>query len=227
MASQLTYPPFHYIGNNGEPDGFEVALLQEVAKAGEFNITIQNTPRTLLEETLNNDRVQIWSSTISINPERATQMDFSQSFMHKDSRAIVLQDNEANQSLQKAKDFKGKKIAINELSKGDREAAMNLADSKNNLVVTPSYITSIGSMLTGETDAVLDNGLVLRNYLKKQKDLPSMRMILPSEENKDYAFAVKKGNAELLNKINQGLEKVKADGTYQKLVEQWFGDEKI
>ena len=37
-----------------------------------------------------------------------------------------------------------------------------------------------------------------------------------------YGFAVQKGNKELLDKINAGLKNIKDDGTYDKLIDEWF-----
>ncbi len=38
----------------------------------------------------------------------------------------------------------------------------------------------------------------------------------------NYGFAVQKGNKELLDKINAGLKNIKDDGTYDKLIDEWF-----
>lgn len=227
VGSQLTYPPFHYQNEKGEPIGFEMELLKAVAKAGEFNITVQHAPRSTLEQTLNDGSIQIWSSTVSISPERAAQMDFSQPFMYSDRDVIYIQDTEANQNISTLAHFKGKKLAVNEFSSSAKETAKKLTGSETNVVVTKSYYLSMKELFAGNVDGVLDNGLVLANYTQNNPTAPKTRSILVAEEKKDFAFAVKKGNTEILEKLNKGLEKVKADGTYQKLVQKWFGNEQI
>lgn len=227
VGSQLTYPPFHYQGEKGEPLGFEMELLEAVAKAGEFNIIVQHTPRTALEQTLSDDLVQIWSSTISVTPERSEKMDFSQPFMKSSREVIFIKDNEENQKVTSTSHFRNKRIAANKYSSTAPDIIAKLTGSEKNMVVTESYHLSMKELLAGNVDGVFDNELVLINYLQNHKDVPKMRSIVVAEENKDFAFAVKKGNTEILNKINQGLEKVKADGTYQKLVEKWFGSHQM
>lgn len=228
VASQLTYPPFHFQGEHGEPTGFEMELLQAVAKAGEFNVQITNAPRSTLEKTLDEGLFQIWSSTVSISPERQAKMDFSQPFMHRDRDVIYILDNETNKNIQSVDQLKGKKIAVNEFNKSAPEVVAKLTGSADNAVVTKSYHVSMRSLYTDKVDGVLDNDLVLANYVKNQPaDAPKTRSLLVSEKQKDFAFAVKKGEKEILDKLNKGLEKVKADGTYQKLVEKWFGNEQI
>lgn len=224
VGSQLTYPPFHFQNERGEAMGFEMELLQAVAKAGGFNVNIRNTPRKAMEQTLDDDSIQIWSSTVSISPERSEKMDFSQPFMRHDRKSIYILDNDENKQIKNIEQLKGKKIAINEFSANDKEIVGKITGSIANAVITPSYHLSMNSLYTNKVDGVLDNELVLINYLKNQTNAPSTRRLTVSDEAKDYAFAVKKGNQVLLNKINQGLERVKADGTYQKLVEKWFGN---
>lgn len=224
VGSQLTYPPFHYQDERGEPIGFEMELLKAVAHAGGFNIQVQNTPRKALEKTLDDGSIQIWSSTISIVPERSEKMDFSEPFMHHDRESIYILDNDANKSIQKPEQLKDKKIAINEFSRTGKETVEKLTGSALNAIVTKSYHLSMKDLYTGKVDGVLDNDLVLINYIKNQTNAPATRRLSVKDENKEYAFAVKKGNKELLDKINKGLETIKADGTYQKLVHKWFGD---
>lgn len=227
VGSQLTYPPFHYQGEKGEPLGFEMELLQLVAKAGEFNVNVQHAPRSSLETTLDNGSIQIWSSTISVTPERSEKMDFSQPFMQTDREVILIQDNEANQKITDLNHLRGKKLAINKYSSTAPEITKKLTGAASNAVITDSYHLSMKELFAGNVDGVLDNELVLINYLRNNANAPKTRSLLVAEEKKDFAFAVKKGNTELLNKINKGLEKVKADGSYQKLVEKWFGDKLI
>lgn len=75
VGSHLSYPPFHFVNEKGEPTGFEVEVLQATAKAGGFDVEIINTPRSGLERTLNDGSLDIWSSTISVKPERAEKID--------------------------------------------------------------------------------------------------------------------------------------------------------
>lgn len=224
VGSQLTYPPFHYQGEKGEPLGFEMELLTAVAKAGRFNINIQHAPRTSLESTLNDGSIQIWSSTISVSPERSEKMDFSLPFMNTSREVIFVQDTEENKNITTTAHFRNKLIAANKYSTTAPSIIAKLTGSEKNMVVTESYHLSMKELFAGKVDGVFDNELVLTYYLQNNPNAQKTRSILVSDEKKDFAFAVKKGNTEVLEKLNKGLETVKSDGTYQKLVQKWFGD---
>ena len=222
VGSQLSYPPFHFIDEKGEPTGFEVEVLRATAKAGGFDVEIINSPRSSLERTLNDGTLDIWSSTISVKPERAEKMDFSQPFLQHDSQVIYLLDNDGNKSIQTLQDLHGKKLAVSKFSKSTAELAAKITGSRANVLVTDSYYTSMKEVYSGRAEGALSNGYVLA-YAAKQQPGFKMRSIVAENEKKDFAFAVKKGNTELLEKLNKGLQTVKSDGTYDKLFDKWFG----
>jgi len=77
----------------------------------------------------------------------------------------------------------------------------------------------------GGVDAVvLDTGPV-KNYVKNNAALGFHFISDPDFPKEYYGIAVKKGNADLLAKVNTGLAAVKADGTYQKIYNKYFADE--
>jgi polar amino acid transport system substrate-binding protein len=69
---------------------------------------------------------------------------------------------------------------------------------------------------------VADNGIV-SFYVKNNSDKGFKTIEDASFEKEYYGFPVKKGNKEVLDKINEGLKKIKEDGTYNKIYEQYFG----
>lgn len=223
VGSQLTYPPFHFQEKNGIPTGFEMEVLNEVARAGEFNVQVTNAPRSSLVETLNNNTFDIWSSTISIKPERLAEMDFSKPFLNNDTDVIYILDNEKNKNIQTLEDFKGKTISVNKHSQTAPDFAAKLTGSKAHVTITDSYYLSLKEVYLGKADGALDNQYVLANAVKQTTgESPKVRYIVAKEEQKDFAFAVKKGNNNILKKLNKGLDKIKTDGIYEKLLTKWF-----
>ena len=74
-------------------------------------------------------------------------------------------------------------------------------------------------------DAVVaDNGVVV-NYVTNNPDAKFKTVNDKAFEPEQYGFAVKKGNAELLDKLNKGLAEIKADGTYAAIMAKYFGAE--
>lgn len=93
VGAELNFPPFGFKADNGQPAGFEVDLLNAIAK--EENFVIQFVPilRDSFIEGLENKVYQMAVAAIAINAERSSQIDFSDSVLDY-QRKIYLLDNE-------------------------------------------------------------------------------------------------------------------------------------
>nr|UOP04938.1 transporter substrate-binding domain-containing protein [Conchiformibius kuhniae] len=174
------------------------------------------------ERTLNNDSFHIWSSSFTISPERKEVAGFSKPFLAVENVVYVV-DNEKNQTVRSAADLKGKKIAVSSYSKSAPEIVGKLTGSAGLVVPTDTFYLALKSVYGNKTDGVFGQDLVLA-YYSLHNPAVKMKQINVGEPKKEVAFVVKKGNTELLDKLNEGLDKVRADGTYAKLLKRWFGD---
>ncbi|ELA08085.1 putative ABC transporter substrate binding protein [Moraxella macacae 0408225] len=221
VGSEINYPPFEFQDSNSRPTGFEVELLQEIGKAEEFNVQFLHHDRTKIKETLDNNKYRIWASALSIKPERAEVMDFTTPIISSEIIAGVI-DNEKNANIKTAADLQGKKIAVNKNAKTTSEYALKLSGSEQFVVPLESFYFSVREVFSGKADAVISDNRVLDYYITQYPNIKIKTIDLNSGK-KDLAFAVKKGDTQLLTKLNSGLAKVKENGTYDRLMQKWFG----
>lgn len=221
VGSDINYEPFAFKDEQGQPTGFEVELLQEIGKVAKFNVEFIQNPRSEVVDTLNNEKFDIWAATLSTSSDRKALVDMSEPYSSF-VRQIYVLDKPENGGLQKPSDFQGKKIAVSNVSKSFIKTATELTGSPDNVLQAEGFFKSLQEVYIGRADGVLGDDKVLQYYSLKHKDVKT-RAIDMGDEKKEVAFAVKKGNKEVLDKINEGLRAVKADGTYDKLVEKWFG----
>lgn len=223
VGSEISYQPFEFKDENGQPTGFEVELLQAIAQAEQFNVQFIHTPRGEFSETINSGKFAIWASALSVNPDRAQYADFSNPFIEYE-RVLFMVDKPENNALKTLEDFKGKKISTNRSSKANIELATKLTGEAN-VVAADSFFLALKEVYAGKADAMLGDNRVFEYYALQNPGVKT-RTVSTNEAKKGLVFAVKKGNTELLNKINSGLDKVKKDGSYDKLIEKWFGKTK-
>lgn len=217
VGSELGFPPFEFKDEHGKPVGFEVQILEAIAKAEDFQVQFLPYPRNQFADALNDKKFRIMASAIAINTERAAQVDFSKPILDYDRRIILL-DTPKNAQLQTVNDFKGKKLSANR----SLNTAAEITGSAANVVKTPTFYLSLKMMYNGQTDGVLGDSRVLEYFSKQHPEIKT-RTISLGESKREIAFAVRKGDTEMLNKLNRGLDKIKADGTYQQVFDQWFG----
>lgn len=224
VGSEVSYEPFEFKNEKGNPIGFEVELLEEIGKAAQFNVVFIHTPRNALENDLDSGRFSILASALSISPERMEKMDFSEPFLDF-VREVYILDTPENAALKSARDLQGKIIAVNSGSKTAIAAAEELTGSADKVEKAGSFYLSLAAMYNGKAIGTLGDSRILQYYDAKQPDIKT-RAISLGDKPKQIAFAVKKGDTELLNKINQGLKIIKENGTYDQLLKKWFNQDK-
>ncbi|MBO7486599.1 MAG: transporter substrate-binding domain-containing protein [Spirochaetaceae bacterium] len=115
--------------------------------------------------------------------------------------------------INSAADLAGKKIGVQAGTTGEMWVEENVEGAK-----ISSFKTGIDAALdlkNGAIDAVVLDELPAKEIVSRNKDLTIVKDNFAREE---YAIAVKKGNPELLDSINKTIEKMKANGDYEKLV---------
>ena len=109
-------------------------------------------------------------------------------------------------------DLVGKKVGVQAGTTGELYVSEEMQG-----VSVKSFKTGVEAALdlkNGACDAVVLDELVAKEIVKRNKDLKIVNAPFATEE---YAIAVRKGDAELLNSINKTIEKMKADGSYDAL----------
>lgn len=152
-------------------------------------------------------------------PERETLYDFTVPYLTLHGALFVRDDESEIRSLI---DLSGKRIAV---MKGDNaEEYMLRSNLSDDIVSTTTFEEAFRMLAAGEADAVIAQKLMGVSLLK-QLGLRTIKVVgRPNEEFKqDFCFAVKKGNAELLARLNEGLALVVADGTQRALMNKWLG----
>lgn len=217
VGSELSFPPFEFKDEQGRATGFEIELLNAIAK--EENLAIQFLPikRNQFIDGLNAKQYRIAVAAIAINAERSNQVSFSNAILDYD-REIYLLDQPSTRSLQTVADFKGKKMSASR----SFNTAEEIVGSPNNVIKKETFYLALKAMYQGEVDGTLGDSRVLEYFSKQHPDIKTRKISL-GEEKRELAFAVQKDDKVLLDKINRGLAKVKASGTYQELIKKWFG----
>ncbi|MDO4449430.1 MAG: transporter substrate-binding domain-containing protein [Moraxella sp.] len=220
VGMELLFPPFGFKDELGKPTGFEVDLLHAVARAGGFNIDIVPSDRERFTDELNGNTVELFAGALSVTPDRAQKVDFSEPYLDY-TRQLYILDTPDNTNLQKPEDLIGKKIST------DRSfnTAKKIVGDVGQVMQVESFSLALKALYTKQADAVIADSRTL-TYFDKQEghaDIKTRKIALDGKE-KQLVFAVNKGNKELLDKVNKGIAAVKSDGTLESLSKKWFDE---
>lgn len=219
VAVEASYAPFAFRDEKGNVVGYDEDILQAIGKAEHFNIKVLHQSWDGIFDTLNDGSRDIVASGVQLTTERQEKYGVSHPIDISKDIALVKDDS----TIYKPKDLTGKKVAI----QGDTTLKDMLKDYPGiDFIEYPSSYLAYKAMLTGKADAVFDDGTVLKYYRKQSSQEHKLRIIqfndLPDSVG---VFCVKKGNDKLINLLNEGLEKIKENGEYEKIRQKWFGNE--
>lgn len=213
------FAPFVMSDADNRPSGFGIDIVTAIGDKQGFQVNFVPHPFVGMLEDLGNG-ADIAVSAISITDERKTIVDFTNSHFET-SLGLIVPENSPITSLN---DVKGRKIATVVGTVGESTLA-KLQAGNGTVVQSPSVWEATRKVMLKEADGAFADLGPLYYYSNKYKE-QKLRVVsdntLPKEH---YALAVKKGNTELLNKLNRGLEQIKADGTYDKIYQKWFSIE--
>ncbi|GHD23365.1 amino acid ABC transporter substrate-binding protein [Tianweitania populi] len=217
IGTEGTYAPFTFHDASGALVGFDVEIGREVAKRIGVEAKFLEGKWDGLIAGIDADRYDAVINQVGITEERKKKYDFSDPYIASKAVLIVKDDNS---EIKTFADLKGKKSAQSLSSNFGKLAANNGAE----LVGTDGFDQSIQLVLKGRADATLNDSLSFLDFKKHKPDAPVK--IAAQEENADFSgIIIRKNEPDLLAAINKALAEIKADGTYQKIADKYFGQD--
>lgn len=221
VATDANFPPFEFYQEQSKVHtGFDIALTKAVAKQmGYDNVEFVNVHFKDILTGLQDKKYDLAVAALSITPERARQVDFSEAYAEDGYKVIV------NKNSQLGDDFAalaGKTVAAEEGSYAEEL----LKEQANGAKVIPVHDTEAGIKLVadGKADALVASKIVAgffitHNYGDKVKF--AGETVLHGDK---YGMAVARGNQELQKKVNEALKEIKRSGEYKNIYSSYFGN---
>ncbi len=217
FGSDCTFPPMEMVDANKQIVGFDIDLIQAVAKAAGFEAVVKNTAWDGIFAGLAAGDYDAVLSSVTITPERARTLAFSTPYLEAGQVLIV---NKDLGGLTVLSQFSGKKVGAQIGTTGALEVA------KVKTILLKSYDEAglaVEDLYVGRIDAVVLDSPTARNYvLRNEKYKSKLKIVGKPFTDEHYGIAVKKGNQKALELINRGLDSIKKDGTLARLVHKWL-----
>ena len=216
MGTNAEFPPFESRGGAGgrEIVGFDVEVAKAIAEKVGLPLKIEDMKFDSLLPALSAGKIDLVLAGMTITDERARNVDFSTPY-YKATQVVLMRAGEEKPTA--TDDLKGRKIAVQLGTTGDG-VATEIAGQANVAQFT-SAMDAVVELLNRKVDFVVIDEQPANQFLKKN---PGLEMVRLAFDDEFYGVAVKKGNAELLAKVNEALAEIVADGRYDQFVEKWM-----
>ncbi len=216
-GSEQDYPPFAVGMTDATAGGFTVELWEAVARERGIGYAVRVRPFGELLEGFKAGRVDVLLN-LAKSDERQAFADFSTTHVVAGGAVFV---RSRNSTVRSEADLAGKSVIV---LKGD--LAHDYAIGKGwaaQLVLVETAEQGLRLLASGRHDAMLIGKLTGLQTIRNANIGGLEALAVTVGFSQRFAFAVRKGNAELLANINEGLALAKSNGTYDRLYEKWFG----
>lgn len=214
VGTNAEFPPFEFLSNN-EIDGVDPAMVKAIGEKLGLKVEIKDMAFDSLDSALTGGQVDMIAAGYTITSDRLENMDFADSYYTAEQTIIVRSDS----GYTSKEDLKGKVIGGQTGTTGLITSAEEITES-DNIKGYSNGATAVQDLLNGNLDAVIIDNNPAKEYKEQHSD--ELTLITGQFEPEKYAYAVRKGNTALQQAINDALQELKDDGTFDQIIDEYI-----
>jgi len=213
MGTNAEFPPYEF-WEDGEIVGIDVEFVRAIADKLGMEFKVEDMNFNAIIPAVQSGKVTIGAAGMTITEERMKQVDFTDTYYTGRQVIIVLEDNT---EIMSPEDLEDKKIGVQQGTTGDIFISDEYGD--DNVERFNKGMEAVQSLVQGKIDAVIIDDQPARAFLEQNEGLTILETAYAVE---DYAMCLKKGNDELLQRINEAIRELKEDGTLDSIVSKYI-----
>jgi polar amino acid transport system substrate-binding protein len=223
IGTEGAYPPFNFVDSNGELKGFDVDIAKAICDKMKVSCEFVAQDWDGIIPALLAGKYDAIIASMSITEERAKKVDFTDKYYNTPPKFVGRKDSGITETTPEA--LKGKVLGAQSSTIHANYLEKYYNDSEVKLYGTQDEANA--DLASGRLDAIIADSVVLWEWTTKTED-GSCCDFLPGDHDDEEIFgkgagiAVRKEDADLKAMLNKGLAEILADGTYQKINDQYF-----
>ncbi|HLS23824.1 MAG TPA: basic amino acid ABC transporter substrate-binding protein [Pseudogracilibacillus sp.] len=212
-GTEATYAPMEYIDENGEIVGIDIDIVNAIAEEIGAEVEFQNIGWDPLFPAVKNGEIDFAVSSITITEDRKEEYDFTEPYYVANQLILVPEDSD----IKSFQDLKDKRVAVQISTTGHEVVKKLLGETSDQIVAPENLPLAINEMLNGNADAVVGDNAPVLEYMKSNPDVVLKTIEDDEFEKEYYGLMVRKGNTELLDILNEGIQKIKENGKLEEI----------
>ena len=220
VCTHLPYAPFQSNDDSGKTVGFDVDMMDLVAKKLGVEQAIVDTPFEGIKsgQDMATGKCDIAAAGMTITDERKKAILFSEPYFDA-TQALLVKEGSTVKTLA---DLKGKKLGAQSATTGLDYANKEKDANGYEIVEFQDLASETQALLTGQIDAAINDLPVWSEAIKENPGKAAIATQFDTGEQ--YGFGMKLGNEALKKVVDEVITTAKSDGTYDKLFKKWIGD---
>ena len=213
MGTNATFPPYEFVDENNEVAGIDADIAAAIADKLGMELEITDMAFDSLIPALQSDTIDIVLAGMTVDPERAEQVNFTDSYATGVQVIIVPEDSD----IASPDDLEGKNIGVQTGTTGD----LYCTDDYGQEFVKQfdNGPLAVAALLNGQIDCVVIDNEPAKNYVAANEGL---KILDTAYADEDYAAAIAKEDTELFEQVNTAIQELKEDGTIASIIEKYI-----
>jgi polar amino acid transport system substrate-binding protein len=214
VCSDIPYKPFDVLEGDTFT-GFDGDLVNEIATGLDMKLQVQDSGFDGLQSglALNSNQCDLIASAMTITEDREKKLDFTDGYYDSEQSLLV----PTGSDIASIDDLAGKRVGVQQGTTGKSYTEEN-APSDAGIVSFPSDAEMFNGIKAGQVDALLQD---LPVNLAHTED-GDFEIVEKYDTGEQYGFAVKQGNTALRDAVNEQLQKLRDDWTYDEIYNKYF-----
>ncbi len=217
MATNATFPPYEFV-ENGDYKGIDVEIANAIADKLGMTLEIQDVEFGSIIGGVQSGKYDMGVAGMTVTDERLESVNFSDSYATGVQVVIVKEDSD----IKTIDDLTGKKIGVQQDTTGDIYASDTVENGgfgEENVTRYNKGADAVQALSTGKVDAVIIDNEPAKSFVAANDGLKILETKYVEES---YAICIAKENTELLEKVNNALSELKAEGKIKEIIDKYI-----
>ena len=219
MSTNAAFPPYEMTTDDGGFEGIDVEVADAIAKKLGLELVVDDMAFTAALTAVQNGQSDIAMAGITVKPDRLEVMDFSDTYATGIQVVIVKEDS----PIQSIDDLaNAEMIGTQAGTTGYEYCAADPEDDgygADHVTAFDTGALAVTALVNGQVDAVVIDNEPAKSYVANN---PGLKILETEFANEDYAIGFAKGNDALREAVNNAIAELKADGTFQGIVDKYI-----
>ena len=219
MSTNAAFPPYEMTTDAGGFEGIDVEVAQAIAEKLGLELVVDDMGFDAALTAVQTGQSDIAMAGITVNPVRQEVMDFSDSYATGVQVIIVKEDSPIAtvDDLASAEMIGTQKATTGYIYCSDTPE--NGGYGEDHVTAFDTGALAVMALVNGQVDAVVIDNEPAKSFVAENEGLKILDTEFAVE---DYAIGLAKGNTALLEAVNAAMAELKADGTFQGIVDKYI-----
>ncbi len=220
VCSDVPYAPFEF-EEGGQLKGIDVDLVKAIADKLDLEAEFRDTDFDGIFAALAAGNCDMIASSVSITEERKKENNFSQGYFEINQSLLVRKGDES--SYTDFSSLSGRTIGVQSETTGAEFARVQAAAAGVEIKEFTGADELFTALKAKQIDGVVQD-FPINSYNAETTGDTVVSKVFTEAEEEEYGFVIPKKSTALLEAVNEALDELRKDGTYDKVLERYLGE---